>query len=388
MGTERICCARFPRVARERFCTLAVEVIHDSTLKGFTPVSPEKGFTQETVAMRLKTILLGSALSLTMAGAAAANERHGWYVGLEAGWVKVQDSELPNWQFGGEGAPYSDIEFENRWGALGTVGHAFDGNWRLEFEVGYRNNDLDRINGIQITDGELNEWSGMFNALYNQPVGKRWTIDFGAGVGADHVRFDDDSSEDADTALALQGIVGVTYKVGPHWDIMVNYRYLWADHPEFTNIFAQTDEMEISKHTVTLGFRYGYEAQAAPPPPPPPPPPPADPVKPAQFIIFFGFDRCDITAEADRVLTDAAETAKSRGTAAIRIVGHTDTSGSPAYNQRLSECRSGAAKSNMVGKGIAESAISTSGKGESELMVQTGDGVKEPQNRRATVDLQ
>ncbi|NJL73338.1 MAG: hypothetical protein HC888_18285 [Candidatus Competibacteraceae bacterium] len=34
-------------------------------------------------------------------------------------------------------------------------------------------------------------------------------------------------------------------------------------------------------------------------------------MKPKQFIIFFGFDRCDITAEADRVLTDAANTAKA-----------------------------------------------------------------------------
>ena len=64
-----------------------------------------------------------------------------------------------------------------------------------------------------------------------------------------------------------------------------------------------------------------------------------------------------------------------------------DTSGSNAYNQKLSECRSDAVKTNLVGKGIGEGTISTSGKGEAELMVQTGDGVKEPQNRRATVDL-
>jgi len=44
-------------------------------------------------------------------------------------------------------------------------------------------------------------------------------------------------------------------------------------------------------------------------------------------------------------------------------------------------------KTNLVGKGIADGSISTSGKGEGELMVQTGDGVKEPQNRRATVDM-
>lgn len=333
--------------------------------------------------MHVRTILLGTALGLGLAsGGAAAAERHGWYVGLEAGWVKVQDSELPSWGYG-------DIEFDNRWGGMGTVGHAFDNNMRLEFEVGYRNNDIDRIDTVAITDGELTEWSGFFNAHYDQPIGSRWAISFGAGIGADSVRFDDDlGNEDTDTVLAAQGILGLVYQVSPHWDIMLNYRYLWANEPEFTDAFGNTDEMEIAKHTVTLGFRYGYDAVAAPPPPPAPPPPAAEPAKPKQFIIFFGFDRCDITTEADRVLTEATDTAKSTGSAAVRIVGHTDTSGSPAYNQRLSECRAGAAKANMVGKGIPEGAISTSGRGESDLMVQTGDGIKEPQNRRATIDLE
>ena len=88
------------------------------------------------------------------------------------------------------------------------------------------------------------------------------------------------------------------------------------------------------------------------------------------------------------MLSQAADTAKKVGSAAIQIVGHTDTSGSPKYNQKLSECRANAAKTNLVGKGIAAGSISALGKGESELMVQTADGVKEPQNRRATVDLQ
>jgi outer membrane protein OmpA-like peptidoglycan-associated protein len=41
----------------------------------------------------------------------------------------------------------------------------------------------------------------------------------------------------------------------------------------------------------------------------------------------------------------------------------------------------------LVGKGIDGNAIATSGKGEGELLVKTDDSVKEPQNRRATVDL-
>jgi outer membrane protein OmpA-like peptidoglycan-associated protein len=145
--------------------------------------------------------------------------------------------------------------------------------------------------------------------------------------------------------------------------------------------------MEITKHALTLGLRFGYDEPPPPPPPAPPPAPAAPPPAPKQFIIFFGFNKCNITAEADAVLSEAASAAKSTGAAAVKIVGHTDTVGSAAYNQKLSECRADAAKSNLVAKGIADGAISTAGKGESELMVQTGDGVKEPQNRRATIDL-
>jgi OOP family OmpA-OmpF porin len=135
---------------------------------------------------------------------------------------------------------------------------------------------------------------------------------------------------------------------------------------------------------VTIGFRYGYNE---PPAPPAEPPAVAPPPAPKQFIVFFGYNKCNITAEADAVLSEAASAAKSSGSASVRIVGHTDTSGSNAYNQKLSECRANAAKTNLVGKGVSEGSISTSGKGETELMVQTGDGVKEPQNRRATIDL-
>jgi outer membrane protein OmpA-like peptidoglycan-associated protein len=72
----------------------------------------------------------------------------------------------------------------------------------------------------------------------------------------------------------------------------------------------------------------------------------------------------------------------------VRISGHTDTVGSVAANQRLSQCRANAARLNLVGKGVPDSAIRASGYGESQLLIQTGDGVKEPQNRRVNVDLE
>ncbi|MEQ1756501.1 MAG: OmpA family protein, partial [Micropepsaceae bacterium] len=111
------------------------------------------------------------------------------------------------------------------------------------------------------------------------------------------------------------------------------------------------------------------------------------PAGPDQFVVFFGFNKSNISAEAQQVITDAAATAKEKGSASIVIVGHTDSSGSDSYNDALSLRRSTAVMGSLVALGISEDKITSTGKGETELLVQTGDGVKEPQNRRATIDL-
>jgi outer membrane protein OmpA-like peptidoglycan-associated protein len=149
---------------------------------------------------------------------------------------------------------------------------------------------------------------------------------------------------------------------------------------------SPNDSLEISKtdHALQIGLRFDLQRDGAAPVAPPK----AEPMgSPKQFIVFFGFNKSNLTPEAAKVVADAAAAAKQYGSASISVVGHTDTSGSNEYNLRLSMARSAAVKAGLAANGIANSAISTSGKGESELMVQTGDGVKEPQNRRATIDL-
>ncbi|MEQ1755513.1 MAG: OmpA family protein [Micropepsaceae bacterium] len=102
----------------------------------------------------------------------------------------------------------------------------------------------------------------------------------------------------------------------------------------------------------------------------------------AKDEVFFGWNKCNITAEADESLSDLAVQERSHLNGII-VVGHTDTSHSKAYAMKLSQCRANAVKSNLVGKGILENRIRTYGVGEDDLRVNTGDGVKEPQNRRA-----
>ncbi|HEY4078461.1 MAG TPA: OmpA family protein [Rhizomicrobium sp.] len=124
----------------------------------------------------------------------------------------------------------------------------------------------------------------------------------------------------------------------------------------------------------------------APPPAPPAPPPPAPVV--SDFTVYFDFDSWTLKAEQLAVLTNVINTARSGGQSNITIVGHTDTSGSEGYNQRLSVHRANVVVEALVDMGARKAALHASGVGETDLAVQTPDGVKEAKNRRTVITLQ
>jgi len=103
-----------------------------------------------------------------------------------------------------------------------------------------------------------------------------------------------------------------------------------------------------------------------------------------EYLVFFDWDKSNITPAADRVLSDMITSAGNQPVR-VRVVGHTDTSGNPSYNQKLSVRRAESVKRALVAKGVPAGNITTEGRGESELLVRTGDNVREPSNRRAQV---
>ena len=114
---------------------------------------------------------------------------------------------------------------------------------------------------------------------------------------------------------------------------------------------------------------------------PPPPPPAAAPT----YMVFFDWDRSNLSTQALATIKQASDAYRATGSARIQAIGHTDTSGPENYNMALSLRRATAVKGALVNNGVPATAIETIGRGEANLLVQTGDGVREPQNRRVEI---
>jgi outer membrane protein OmpA-like peptidoglycan-associated protein len=108
-------------------------------------------------------------------------------------------------------------------------------------------------------------------------------------------------------------------------------------------------------------------------------------VQAGPFIVFFDWDKSDITPEAAAILDNAAAAYQQTGSAQVMLAGHADRSGSADYNVGLSQRRADAVRAYLAGRGVPDGAMSTSAFGESQPLVQTADGVREPQNRRVEI---
>ncbi|MFE0757979.1 OmpA family protein [Inquilinus sp. NPDC058860] len=128
-------------------------------------------------------------------------------------------------------------------------------------------------------------------------------------------------------------------------------------------------------------------AGAADPPPAPAPAETIDAVPDRSYLVFFDFDSSHLTPEARQVVALAAADALQGRTTRIDVTGHTDRSGSVQYNQALSVRRGESVRRELVADGVADSLIAVKGVGESDPLVPTADGVREPQNRRVAIVL-
>lgn len=345
----------------------------------------------------LHKILIGA--SLIALPAVAQAETNGWYAGVAAGWNQTRDGDIS-----GTGINHS-TSYDHGWAGLANLGYGF-GQIRVEGELGYRQNDVDKVGGVA-SGGDVSSWSVMGNVLYDFPVDFVVKPYIGAGIGGAHVDFDGVTRngaflDDSDTVFAYQGIVGAGIDLTSQWRLNLDYRYFATLDAGVTTKQNQGVDAEYSNHTVMLGIVYKFGAPApkpvvqpaaapapAPAAPTPPPAPKAAAPAPApkSFLVFFDWDKAEITKEARAIIEQAAVAAKSGNLARIDLTGHADRSGTDKYNMKLSVKRADAVKAELLKLGVPAAQISTIGKGESQPLVATADGVREPQNRRVEIVL-
>jgi OOP family OmpA-OmpF porin len=139
---------------------------------------------------------------------------------------------------------------------------------------------------------------------------------------------------------------------------------------------------------VTLAAKFGGSDASAPAVAayiPPPVVAPAPVTTPKSYLVFFDFNKSDLTPQAVNLVYQAAHNAGPARVTKLEVIGHTDTVGSDAYNMRLSRRRAESVAAQLEKDGIPSSEIEIVAKGKRDLLLPTADGVKEPQNRRVQI---
>jgi outer membrane protein OmpA-like peptidoglycan-associated protein len=108
-------------------------------------------------------------------------------------------------------------------------------------------------------------------------------------------------------------------------------------------------------------------------------------VPPRTFLVFFDFDRYNLTPDARRVVEAAAASFKANGSARIEVSGYTDLAGTQAYNLRLSQRRADTVGHALERDGVPRGEMDVKWFGKEHPRVPTPDGVREPQNRRVEI---
>lgn len=128
-------------------------------------------------------------------------------------------------------------------------------------------------------------------------------------------------------------------------------------------------------------------ARAAAPAARPAPPPAAATKVTYAADTFFDFDKSVLKADGKAKLDDLAGKVKAINLEVIIAVGHTDSAGSDAYNQKLSVKRADAVKAYLITKGIEKNRVYTEGKGEKQPVADNKTDAGRSKNRRVEIEV-
>jgi opacity protein-like surface antigen len=324
-----------------------------------------------------RAVVAGAAVALLpFAAGAQTAPTPGFYIGAEGGL-----SWLLNTTVNTAGTQFANVPITTQtgWAAGGVIGYDFIGP-RVELEGVYRQNQVNSVTGAGpmgagFYSSNISQLGILVNGYYDFLPDSIITPYIGAGLG---IGFVDGTGSLSSTVFAFQGIVGASWHIDNNFRLNLDGRYYGTSNPSVNGNAWSNNNFAVM---LGLQYKFGPPEVVAPPPPPPAPAAPS-------FMVFFDWDRSNLSQQALSTIQQAADAYKTKGSARITATGHTDTSGPANYNMALSLRRANAVKDALVRDGVPATAISVIGKGETQPLVPTGDGVREPQNRRVEIVLQ
>jgi len=361
--------------------------------------------------MKLR-LALAAATCLAMPIAAHAQPITGPYVSLEGG-TSILNPENANLRYTGL---TGKALFKPSYAGLGAVGYGFGDGFRVEIAGNFYRNyaskfDSDSFGNFPLKGGS-NTYGPMLNVLYDIDIGLPYLYPYvGAGAGYQYQHFDSYLKSFPTAVSGVKGsfaynvIAGVSTPISmvPGLSLTASYRFMqltesrnyaetyYGGIPPGNPYGGTAHAGQASYHTFLVGLTYQLFPPAPPAPPAAPPPPvasvPPAPVPARTYLVFFDWDKAVLTPRAVTIIAQAASDSKSGNTTTISVSGYTDTSGTPDYNMGLSERRAKAVAGQLVTDGVPASEIEIHAYGETHLLVPTGPGVREPQNRRVEIVL-
>jgi len=334
----------------------------------------------------------------------------GLYMSLGAGINILRDEHL---DLGGQ---TSEARLRSRIGPAVVValGYGFGNGLRVELEGNYRNNRFSQGRDFGFpaaAGGNEVKYGPMVNVVYDLtgliPAVPYIAPYVGVGAGYQWVNFDNVhaysaqgyprfGSDDTRGAFAYQAIIGtvIPWQILPSLATTLEYRFMGTTDRTY-DISTSAAPGTIAggrqkfgndfNHSILLGVRYNFGAPPAPPPAAPIPTTSPAPAPSRSYLVFFDWDKATLTDRARAIVKEAADNSTRVQYTRLEVNGYTDTSGTPQYNQGLSLRRARAVGAELVRNGVPQSAISIQGFGETNPLVPTGAGVREPQNRRVEI---
>lgn len=336
------------------------------------------------------------------------------YIEADVGAMLSLDTDVVD----GVSSTPNDIGYKTGYDAGGIVGYDF-GPVRLEGEVSYRRASAKDVTGdffesetestgfgTRDASGPGAALSGMANVLLDigKDGGTQAFVGGGIGIARVSLRADDGNSfyvDDKDTGFAWQLLAGVRTPVSDNLALGVKYRFFNVEGLDLAASAPGSNgpaEADWRSHSVLASLIYSFGSKPAETVPAiparviervaPAPLPPAPAIRVCNqgpYIVFFDWDRSEITPEAADTLDAAIAAYGNCGTTRIMLTGHADRSGPVTYNVGLSERRNAAVIAYLTTHGLTAGAIESEAFGETEPRVPTADGVREPQNRRVEI---